>query len=90
MEIASSFIAVLIVALVTVAFSPTLSKRIARKWYDADANQPSQRILDIVSAMASTEKIAPPPTSSKMPTSADRETSELMPDQRVAKVRISA
>lgn len=90
MAFTSVFMAVLIVSLVTVSLSPTLSKRIVRKWNDDDANRPSQRILDIVSAMAPTEKIAPFATLSEMPTSAPRETPELMPDKRSAKVRISA
>ncbi len=90
MEFTSVFMAVLIVSLVTVSLSPTLSKRIVRMWYDDDANRPSQRILDIVSAMAPTEKTAPFPTLSVTPTSAPRETPQLTSDKRSAKVRISA
>ncbi len=90
MVFASVFMAVLIASLVLVSLSSTLSKRIVRKWNDDGANRPSQRILDIVSAMAPTEKVALFPTLSEMSTNAPRETPELMPVKRSAKVRISA
>jgi hypothetical protein len=90
MELASTFIAVLIVALVTVSQATTLNTRIVRKWNGDETNQPSQWILDAVAAMSTAGRVSTSPTLSVAPTSVTHKKSDVPPSRQSAKERISA
>jgi hypothetical protein len=90
MVFALVFVAVIIAAPVMVSYVTTFGRRIVRELNDDVANQPSHRILDVVMAMSSAERVVPIPTSSVVPTSATREKSDVRPSRHPAKERISA
>ena len=90
MVFASVFMVVLIAAFVMMSYATTFGKRILRKLNDEEANQPSQRILNLVAAMSPAERVALSPTLSVAPTSVTHKKSDVRPSRNPVKEPISA
>jgi hypothetical protein len=90
MVFASVFMVVLIAALVFMSQATTFGKKIVRELNDDAANQPSQRILNLVAAMSPVEQVALPPTLLVAPTNVTHKKSDVRPSRNPVKEPISA
>jgi hypothetical protein len=90
MVLALAFIVFVIAAPVMVSYAMTFGKRIMRELNDNDANQPSQRILEIVASMSPAQRVALSPTASVAPTSATHKKSDVRPPRNPVRAPISA
>jgi hypothetical protein len=90
MVFASVFMVVLIAALVLMSHATTFGKKIVRELNDDAANQPSQRILNLVAAMSPAERVALSPTMLVAPTNVTHKKSDVQPSRNPVKEPISA
>jgi len=90
MVFALAFIVLVVVAPVMVSLAMTYNKKVVRRLNDREANQPSQRILDAVTAMSPAERVALSPSLSVVPTSVAHKKTDARPSHNPVKEPISA